>query len=348
MLSYAFQTLRQNGYKDVEAEEFTNTADLFADILAKGIAVQIKRGLGMEYKEKVEQLSRPVGKMLISQSIGLLALKRTSIYCSFDEFTENNMLNSVLKSTALMLVRSDFVNEKRKISLRHVLKYFTTVDCVNLNSFNWHSIKYNRGNATYEMLVNICMLACTGLIQSQIQGSTSILDFIDDQYLHRLYEKFILEYYRKHYYPEVSANPCEIEWSKIDCPEQDITFLPNMRTDVLIEAAGYNLIIDAKFYGQSMQYYRESSTLHSNNLYQIYAYVKNLDKNNNGKVSGMLLYAKTDDALQPKACFNSNGNMIYVDTLDLSIDFNSIKKTLDRILTNWLASTSGRTIAKHD
>ncbi len=34
-------------------------------------------------------------------------------------------------------------------------------------------------------------------------------------------------------------------------------------------------------------------------MYQIYAYVKNKDVNHTGKVSGMLLFAKTDEAITP-------------------------------------------------
>lgn len=40
MLSYAFQVLNEQGYKDIATEKFNNTAELMAAILAKGIAVQ--------------------------------------------------------------------------------------------------------------------------------------------------------------------------------------------------------------------------------------------------------------------------------------------------------------------
>ena len=33
MLAYAFQTLQGQGYRDITAEEFDNTADLLAEIL---------------------------------------------------------------------------------------------------------------------------------------------------------------------------------------------------------------------------------------------------------------------------------------------------------------------------
>ena len=49
MLAYAFQNLNQENYDDVAVESFDEMYDMFAAILAKGIGLQLKRGL---YREK--------------------------------------------------------------------------------------------------------------------------------------------------------------------------------------------------------------------------------------------------------------------------------------------------------
>ena len=49
MLSYAFQTLQAQNYKNLATENFHNTAELCAAILDKGISIQLKRGLGRDY-----------------------------------------------------------------------------------------------------------------------------------------------------------------------------------------------------------------------------------------------------------------------------------------------------------
>lgn len=41
MLSYAFQTLQAENYKDLATENFHNTAELCAAILDKGIGIQL-------------------------------------------------------------------------------------------------------------------------------------------------------------------------------------------------------------------------------------------------------------------------------------------------------------------
>jgi 5-methylcytosine-specific restriction enzyme subunit McrC len=59
--------------------------------------------------------------------------------------------------------------------------------------------------------------------------------------------------------------------------------------------------------------------------------VKNKDRENNGSVSGMLLYAKTIEEVSPNLDAKFNGNIIRVRTLDLNTDFANIKCQLDEI-----------------
>lgn len=60
--------------------------------------------------------------------------------------------------------------------------------------------------------------------------------------------------------------------------------------------------------------------------------IKNLDTENTGNVSGMLLYAKTDEIVLPNNSYKMGGNAISVKTLDLDCDFLEIRKQLDNIV----------------
>ena len=86
---------------------------------------------------------------------------------------------------------------------------------------------------------------------------------------------------------------------------------------------------------QSGQYNKK--TIHSNNMYQIYSYVKNLDRNQSGNVSGLILYAKTDEDITPNNEYKLNGNSFRVMTLDLNQPFEYIAQQLDDIITQWSA-----------
>ena len=77
------------------------------------------------------------------------------------------------------------------------------------------------------------------------------------------------------------------------------------------------------------------NTLHSNNLYQIFTYVKNKSVEG-GEVSGMLLYARTDEDIQPDNDYIMSGNKISVKTLDLNRDFSEISAQLNAIADAFL------------
>lgn len=64
MLSYAFQILNEQGYKQILIEEFDNVAELCAALLSKGVASQIKRGLSREYILQIEPLSTLRAKLI--------------------------------------------------------------------------------------------------------------------------------------------------------------------------------------------------------------------------------------------------------------------------------------------
>ena len=334
MLAYAFQVLNEDSYSNMAIEEFDCAADLLAAILGKGIHNQIRRGLGREYSNSEELRYSPVGKINISSSVKQLTFLKRQLVCVFDEFTENVYINQILKTTVLLLLRSDEVQTERKKTLRKIIMYFSNVDELDLRRIKWAKIRYHRNNATYKMLINICYLIIAGMLLTEQGGERRITRYLDDQPMNRLFERFVLEYYRKHY-PHYSVKAAQIDWITDDGV---IDFLPVMQTDITIEYAGKIMIIDTKYYGKSMQYrsYYKSLTVHSNNLYQIFAYVKNRDKSDSGSVSGILLYAKTDEEITPDFDYLMSGNRISVKTLDLNIDFHKIAIQLDDIAIKYL------------
>ena len=328
MLAYAFQVLNEQGYRKIATEEFENTAELCAAILVKGINKQVKRGLGKEYVERSEALSSLRGKIDVSESFKTQTFLKKQMVCGYDDFSVDSQMNRIIKSTVLLLLKSD-ISKARKKELRKLMVYFDAVNTVDLYSVDWH-MQYNRNNQTYQMLITICYLVFKGLLQTQSDGTTKLMDFLDEQRMHRLYEKFILEYYRKEH-PELTANASQIPW-QLDDGIDDM--LPVMQTDIMLTKGDKTLIIDAKYYAHTTQRQCDKNTLHSGNLYQIFTYVKNKEvelAEQPHVVSGMLLYARTDEEVYPEKEYQMSGNHIGVRTLNLDGDFESIKKQLDEI-----------------
>ncbi len=330
MLAYAFQVLDEHGYKRVATEKFDNAAELCAAILIRGIESLMKRGLGKGYVPHAEALSSLRGKIDVSASLKNQTFLRKQMVCSYDEFSANTLMNQIVKTTAFLLLRAD-ISTPRKKRLRYLLFFFRDVDEIDLHTVNWN-IQYNRNNQTYRMLISICRLVVQGLLQTQSDGTLKLMDFLDEQRMHRLYEKFILEYYKKEF-PQLTVRASQIPWA-LDDDADDL--LPIMQSDIMLSRGNNVLIIDAKYYANTMQRQHDVRKLHSGNLYQIYTYVKNKDaeyRNTPHSVAGMLLYAKTDEAVQPDHVYRMTGNKISVKTLDLDRDFSVIRTRLDGIIT---------------
>ena len=341
MLSYAFEALREQGFKNVELESIDTMKDLCAAILAKGVAVLVKRGLGREYVECEESLVSPRGRISVTDSIKRNYRITHRLECTYDEFSVNSTKNRILRSTMELLVKSNVKLPIRK-ELMGLLDWFDEVEPIDLHTVNW-SMQYDRNNRSYRMLIAVCWLVVKGLLQTQSDGQTKLMDFLDEQKMHKLYEKFILEYYRKHR-PDLHAASPRLNWIFDDDTPASTALLPQMQCDIMLHDKTQYLIIDAKYYMKNTVDYFGKTMLHNNNINQICVYTEQkkleLEKQEvHLPVSGMLLYARTDCDTQPDADFTTNGRRILVRTLDLNQDSLKIAQSLDNIATEFFGPT---------
>lgn len=336
MLSYAFTSLSQGGYEDMALETFDGLHDLLAAILSKGIGRQLKQGLCREYLGRTETAAVARGKLDIHGAIKNRLARQRVLTCEYDELSENNLLNQILKTTVMILLRHSGVSARYKTELKKEMLLFSNVDAIDPAAIRWNSIRFQRGNNTYRMLIGLCQLVLEGMLMTTDSGEYRLASFIDGQRMDRLYERFILEYYAKEC-PQVKASASQIPWALDDGSG---TMLPVMQSDIMLSQGSRVLIIDAKYYTHTMQTRYDAHTLHSHNLYQIFTYVKNKDAEFVGKehtVSGMLLYARTDEAVQPDNVYMMSGSRISVRTLDLNRDFSEIAAQLNGIVDEHFA-----------
>ena len=187
MLSYAFQILKQSNYDSVASEKFDHAQDLFAAILSKGIAQQLKQGLYREYITKNETLSVMRGKLDMSETIRNRIQRKQKLACEFDELSENNLLNQILKTTIQYLLIDDGVDFERKVALKKLLVFFDGIEQLDPSEIPWSRIHYQRSSKNYELLINVCYFVLDGMLQTSEKGEYKMAAFSDD-HMARLYE----------------------------------------------------------------------------------------------------------------------------------------------------------------
>ena len=331
MLSYAFQELRKNNYEDIDKEEFDQILDLFAEILFRGVSAQLKQGLCREYMNRREVLPVMKGRLDINGTIRARIQRQCTLSCEYDELSENNIFNRILKGTMLRLLHCSDIQRKRKVQLRRIMPFFSDIDDIDLDAIKWNTLRFQRNNRSYRMLMNICYFIVDSTLMTTERGAHRMPTF-SDEHMNKLFERFVLNYYKREF-PEYRPNADEIKWNIEEDQSVGLDFLPCMHSDITLHNGPSTLIIDTKYYGRMMQQSQyDKRSFHSANLYQIFTYVKNCDTAHSGQVTGMLLYAKAGEEDMPILDTNIGGNRIMVRVLDLNRKFDDIKIQLNNLV----------------
>lgn len=330
MLAYAFQELRQNNYAEIEGETFDDIYDLFAEILARGISYQLKQGLYREYVAKRESMQTIRGKINMSDTLANRAKNNRQIVCDYDELSENNLYNQILLTTANILIRHTEVKKDKKAKLKQLMLFFQNVQETDIRSIRWNALRFDRNNRNYRMLIYICYFIVKEWLLTTEEGKFKLREF-SDEHMNRLFEKFVLAYYKKNH-PEFKPCAKQIDWN-IDEETTDISVLPIMKTDILLTIGERTLIIDTKYYNEVMKEHFGRDLLRSTHLYQVRTYINEYDSEHKHNVDGMLLYAKTkEDWLENAQITFKDGYAIYIRTLDLNTNFDGITQRLDSFI----------------
>lgn len=335
MMAYAFRSLQSRDSISVKSEAFNHLHDLLAELLYRGLSSQIKRGLHSDYLPRVDTLATVRGRIDVSQTASTRSMLRGRLVCQFDEYLPDTPHNRVLKSVVILLIRRGEVAALRRKALKNLLPHLESVREIKASTIRWGDLSIHRANANYRMLLGICELIVKGLLPTQESGSSKLRSWMTDEAMNRLYERFILQYFKIHH-PELSPHARQIPWALNSLESDGAGQLPIMQTDITLNNGHAELIIDAKYYGRSLQSGRgDKQTVHSHNLYQIATYTWNADVHRDGSVSGVLLYARTIHEEQPDVDVVIQGNRIGVHTLDLNLPWEALRSRLEGLL-GWL------------
>lgn len=335
MMAYAFRTIHSKSNGSTAAEHFDHLHDLLAEILARGVGTQVKRGLHRDYLFRSDELTTVRGRIDITRTASARSVSRGRLVCEFDEYELDTPQNRALKSVIVLLIRHGDVTAPRKAALRRLLPYLEAVKLVAPMSIRWETLVYHRANATYRLLLGVCQLIVQGLLPIEGSESAKLTSWLSDDTMSALYERFLREYYIFHH-PEFSPRASRVDWDYDAASALGAEQLPSMFTDVTLRNGRRSLIIDAKYYGESMQVSRwGKETVYSGHLYQVLAYTKNADVHLDGSVSGLLLYARTKAPQQPDLDVVIQGNRIGARSLDLNSPWEKLRAQLEDALA-WL------------
>ena len=332
LLCYAWNKLDERDLVNVSCTDSTNLLDLFARVLSFGTGHLLKRGLDRGYVSSHDELILVRGHVDICSSIkrGILPLCRLA--CEYDEMSYDVLHNRILKTTIGKLRNHPSIARENQENLSSLYRRLHELREIELAGSLFSKVQLHRNNAFYGFLMNICLLIYVNVLAKEGEGDYLFQDFIrDENKMGILFEQFVLNFMRIEVQPRQDG--CKVigsEYIKWDVLADDEagSLLPQMRTDISVQWPDRYQIIDTKFYGKTFQTYHEKDTIHSGNLYQLFAYLKNIEAREPRykDCEGMLLYPTT--AKEVNLDYVIQGHPVKIRTVNLNQTWQSIHQRL--------------------
>ncbi|MGG5461185.1 5-methylcytosine-specific restriction endonuclease system specificity protein McrC [Clostridium sp. B9] len=334
MLCYAWEMVDKSEEVSLGNEEFDNIYNLLCKMYIKELESLTKRGFNKYYLRNEEALSTLRGKINVSSSIKGQTLFSNKLICEFDEFSKDIRLNQILKTTLNLFLKAPNLDKGLREKLIKLRVYFSDINEIKLRKELFSSLRYNKHNNHYKVLINISQLLYEGLITNEENGDFTFAGFIKENQMAKLYEKFILNFYKVHLDKKVyKVHSPKIRWKLTgEVSDEALELLPEMRTDIVIEnkVEKTQLIIDAKYYEEALvsSGWGSRKKIRTSHLYQILTYVNNSDFD--GEVKGMLLYPTVNNDININ--FGINFKKIGVTTLNFTYRWEEISNSLEKII----------------
>ena len=340
MFSYVWDKVSFQEYTNLNNEDDFDSANILSTLFLLNVNNILKRGLYKEYNEINEEIKGIRGKVDFKNSLNNLSFKNAKAFCYYDILNENNIINQIIKTTALKLYRANGINENNRKKLNNVLLYFNQVEVIEINN-NTFDIKYNKNNLYTKYLINICELINNSLMLSEDKGSYKFINILDDdKTMQNIYELFIFKFYKYHLEKQKKTYnvnyQTQLEWDLFNGNQE---ILPKMRLDIMLENEEKTIIIDTKYYSDYLSSFRDGkATLISGNMYQMYTYMNQI--NSRKSITGMLLYPLNDNPIDESYDVKVMGDKEISDakfrirTIDLSKKWEDIEKELIEIVEN--------------
>jgi len=332
LLCYAWNRLSEGEIVDVTKIDSTELADLFATVLIGGTNHLLRKGLDQDYQNISEEVSSIRGRIDIAITARRMLMKHGRAHCIFDDFNVNTLPNRILKSTLRFLAGVPTLDKTLKLKLFRLYKDLRDIEDIPLTKQAFRKVQLHANNRFYKFLLNICEIVQGAWLIDEKSGNYKFRDFIrDPQKMPRIFEDFVFNFYRIEM-PEYHVKKERITWFATSQDDPNLIFLPSMLTDISIRTGSRTIIIDTKFYRQTLQTYYDSETIKSANLYQLFAYLKNLEPNGgyDAKADGILIYPTVEKKLRLN--YNIPGHNIRICTVDLSREWKEIKAELFEVI----------------
>ena len=335
MLLYAWnEPLLQNQVSMGDVEQAPTLDALLALILIRFLEQRLRIGLGRGYVEETKRLRRVRGRINFAESLKQQTFERGEAISDFQQYSLNEPRNQILRSTLRRLVHvgefgADHAGaEALRHRLRRLVRNLHGVDLVELTPELVRRQQFAQNENDYRLMLSVCELVVLRQMPLAGEGTRPLprLDR-DALILHRIYERFVANFYRIHLKDwEVSAQK-RLDWHAPETNEH----LPSMVPDLILRepVSGRMVVLDTKFTAASLIENQWGKPVYdSAHLYQLYAYLRSQEELSaaHRTAEGILLYPAVKAHLSERV--ELQGHTVRIECVDLAAEWQEVETQL--------------------
>ena len=331
LLCYAWGHAEETDLVDVAAlGRLDETRDLLAKVLAEGTFRLLRRGIDRDYRETTREIAGVRGKLEVGAMATRAVRAKGRTICTFERFSQDVLHNRILRSTLDALLRSGELDSsvQRDVALAH--RKLEGIEVIRLSRQLFNRVQLDRNQRIYRFLLSVCRLVHDSLLMDERTGELEFVDFRrDEKQMWRVFEDFTLEFFRREQERYRVVGQAEVPWFRAEGrTRSDASFIPGMRSDIVLESSDRRIILDTKFYEKPLSRRYGAEKLRSNNLYQLLTYLENRQASlpRGPRHDGILLYAAVEKSFRVEV--GLQGFRVQARTVDLSRPWAEIREEM--------------------
>lgn len=325
---YAWSRFPTGNQVDVGIDDCPDLSNLMAKLLLENTHRLVHRGLDRGYVNQIEELRAPRGRLLFDRMIKEQTLRRGAAICSFDELRHDVLHNQIIKATARSLIAVESLSKTLQEELGVLLRQLSLVSDIRLTGPLFRRVQLSRDRQLYGLLMRLCEFVFYSLMPDEKGEGTFFVDILEDEVrMSAIFEEFLRNFYA-HEQAEFKVKRDNMPWNAVALTEGAGAILPGMETDISLSSSERTIVIDAKYYKQTLTGRPGfSKKLRSAHLYQLFAYLHHASHRYPGtQVDGALIYPAVGTSVS--ADYQIADHRMRVVAIDLDRDWREIRQDL--------------------
>ena len=295
LLCYAWDRLDSRDLVDANSLEGNRAENLLGKVMHQGVADLLRRGLDRGFTAVDQDDRRVRGKVLWPETLGRNLLRNGRVACRFDELTSDVPHNRVVKAAMRALTGVETLDSSIRRQLQEHCRRLDEVADVALSPRLFRSVQLHRNIARYSFLIQTAWLVSISFAPDDTAGRTRFRPFTaNEQVMGLLFEQFVRNFLRREQ-DHFAVRAPKIAWNLGSEAGDDARWLPEMKTDMVLQHRSQRALIEAKYYASPLRSRFGSKKLRSGHLYQLLAYLEHMCSPHAPHPLGVLLYARAGD-----------------------------------------------------